>query len=309
MSISTLKKLLLGKIESTPDTDAVPTPGSDAIRIISAKWSPMVDAIKREGVRQTANELSIGMNAKGQQLEVEGYIRGSGSLGVSPDWAPIAYCAEHAITNNAGVSVVFDPITTGPDAARQTSTFYYYEDGVLYKLVGALCSAFSIEFPVGEYMRFKATIVAPWVAPQDMALPGGITYQTSSPVKVSSTDVITDNAVAAEVGSYSFERGGSGEVKQYIGALLTVPGASQRPVVKMTKRSIATSADYTRLLALTEAALYSQFGSAGNRVTFNAPKAQFESVTPVEDGILNNREISFKLNDNTGDDAYSITLD
>jgi len=309
MSVSTLKKALLGKVESTPSTDAVPTGASNAIRVESVgPVKPGIDPIVQKMVKATWGDEAPDMNAKMMSLDVSFYLRGNGSIGTALDFAPLLHCSAHTVTVNAGVDVTIDPITLGADSDRQTSTFYYYEDGLEYQFVGAVAS-FSLEAPIGGFLMAKATIVAPWKAPTAVALPGTLTYQSAAPIQVKSSDVVTDNAAAIAVGSFSFDSSVATDVTQLIGENQALVTDRPKPSIKLTKRSLATAADFTRLLALTEAAFSSVFGSAGNRFTLSAPAAQFESVGGAEDGLFNNRDITLQLNESTGDDAYQIVFD
>ncbi len=312
MSVSTLQKALLGKIESTPGTDSVPTAALNAIRIESGTFTTGIEALANQGVKQTFGDMKSNMIEKQNQLEVSFKIRSGGGLGIIPDYWPVMFSAAHTITINTvatvPVSVVMDPITTGPDTARQTSTFYWYEDGLLWKLIGAVAT-FQFDAPINGYITGKATIVAPYVAPTTVVLPTGITYQSSDPIKVSASDVVSEAATPISVGTFAFDAGVATDVPHMIGDVQALVTGRDKSSVTFSKRSLATAADFNRLTGLTEAAFLAQFGSAGNRFTLSASAAQYEVVTPAADGLFNNRDITLKLNETVGDDAYQITID
>jgi len=309
MSVSTKLKALLGKVETTPGTDAVPTGAANAIRVESVgPVQPGIDPIVQKSVKQTWGDDAPDMNAKMMSLEVAFYLRGNGSVGTALDFAPLLHCSAHTVTVNALTDVTVDPITTGPDAARQTSTFYYYEDGLEYQFIGAVAS-FSLEAPIGGYLLAKATIVAPWKDPTSVALPGTLTYQSARPIQVKNSDVVTDSGTPIAVGSFAFDSSVATDVTQMIGESQALVTDRPKPAITLTKRSLGTPADITRLLALTAGAFSGVFGSAGNRFTLSAPAAQFESVKPSEDGLFNTREIALQLNESSGDDAYQIVFD
>ena len=306
MPVSALQTALLGKIEATPGVDAAPAAATDAIRVISAQLKVDAAPLDVEQLKPTFGKGVGPVHEQSLTLDVEFYVRGSGTLGAAPDWGPIAHAAGNVITANAGVSVSIDPIT----ALQRSSTFYFYEDGLVWKLIGAQASGFTIEAPLDGYLRAKATLIAPYAAPVAAALPAGLAFQTSDPVKVKPSDVITDAGAAIKVGSFSFDAGIAARVRQLIGGADTVFDGRDRPKITLTKESLGTVADYTRLTGLTKGAFSAQFGAAGNRITISAPNASYGSVAPGRDNAVMQREIELWLEETTaGDDAYRILID
>lgn len=310
MSISAKQSLLLGKIEATPGVDAAPTTVADAIRVIGRpKLTVNAPLMESDALKTTFGKPVAGIvDEQSLQLEVEFYIRSGGVLGAMPDWGPIAHAASHTVTANAGTNVTINPITA-LGASRHTSTFYWYDDGVLWKLVGAVCSAFAVSAPIDGLATGKATIIAPFAAPVAAALPAGIAYQTSNPIKPKPADVITDAGAAIKVGSFEFDTGIQAAVRNLIGG--SDANVTDRPRSKVTfsKDSLGTVADYDRLRQATSGAFQAQFGQAGNRVTISAPKAYYASVGAEAQDNLMMRNIELWLDEVNGDDAYSIVID
>jgi|GEM_PF-5308578 len=306
--VSAKKKALLGKIDITPGTDPVPTGAANATRIISATPNLDLSPIEQKVISQTFGNLQHGVDAKGMGFDVELFMRAGGTPGTSPDWAPIAHCSGHVVTVNAGTSVVIAPTTPGVGANRRTATFYLYADGLEYKFISAVCSKFSIDAKIGDWLRCKATLLAPYLAPTAVAIPGTLTYQTTAPIKVGTSDVITEGGTAISVGSWSFDAGVSASVHRWIGAEEAQLDDRAKPAIALSKRSLATAADIAAFTGQTQAIFNAQFGAAGNRVTFNAPKASYESLKMSEDGMNTNRDIGLVCYQTNGDDAYSITL-
>ncbi len=308
MTVSALNKALLGKIETTPGTDAAPAAGTDAIRIISATPNLDVSPLEYDAVKQTFGKRVGPLDERAMSLDVEFYIRSGGALGTVPDFAPIAHAAAHTVASVANTSVSIDPVTA-IGSARHTASFYYYEDGLQYKYIGAVCSAFSIDFPLDGEIRAKATITAPFLAPTAVALPTGLTYQSSDPIHPRPADVITDAGTAIRVGSFSFDSGIAGSVRRLIGGAEANVTARDRSKITISKDSLGTVADITRLTGVTAGSFSAVMGSAGNRLTLSSAKAYYGNLKSETQDVLMMRTIDLLLDETNGDDAYHILID
>jgi len=308
MTVSALNKALLGKIETTPGTDAVPTAAANAIRIITATPNLDVSPLEYDVIKQTWGKLVGPSDERAMTLEVEFFMRSGGGLGITPDFAPIAHAASHTVTTNAGVSVLIDPITA-LGAARHTASFYYYEDGLLYKFIGAVCTAFSADFPLDGLIRGKATIAAPFLAPTAAALPAGLNYQSSDPIQPRPADVITDAGTPIRVGTFSFDSGIAGAVRRLIGGAEANITGRDRSKITISKDSLGTIGDITRLTNVTAGAFSAVMGNAGNRLTLSSAKAYYGTFKSEDQDKLMMRTIDLLLAETNGDDAYQIKLD
>ncbi len=303
-----LNKVLLGKAETTPGSAVVLAAGTDAIRIISAKIDVLADVIVNKAVKQTFGDLPHQMATKGLQLDVEFYLRAGSGLGVSPDYAPILHCSNYTVTPTGGTDVVISP-HTGVGSTRHTATFEYYEDGMKWSLVGAMATL-KVDAPVNDWVKASASIFAPYADPVAASLPTGISFDASDPIAASQASVVTDVS-AVQVGAFSFDTSASVEVRNLMGGSEARMTSRDKPTITMTKASLATAADFTRLTGMADGAFSAVFGSAGNRVTISAPRARYEKVASVEDGVNMNRDIVLALYETAGggDDAYSIKID
>ncbi len=308
MTVSALNKALLGKIETTPGTDAVPVVGTDAIRIITA--TPNLDAspLEYDAIKQTHGKLVGPLDERAMTLEVEFYMRAGGGLGVLPDFTPIMHAASHTVTSNAGVSVAINPITA-LGAVRHTSSFYYFEDGLRYNFIGAVCSAFSVDYPLDGLIRGKATIVAPFLAPTAVAFPAGLVYQTSDPIHPKPADVITDAGIAIRVGTFSFDSGIAGAVRRLIGGAEANVNTRDRSKISISKDSLGTVGDVTRLTSVTAGAFSAVTGNPGNRLGLTAAKAYYGTLKSEAQDTLMMRTIDLLLAETNGDDAYQFLID
>jgi len=296
---------LLGKAEATVGTDPTPTPALNAIRCMSKPvFSADYGESKDESITDQFGDGVSKVFGKSMSLEVQFYLRSGGGKGVRPDFAPIIECSNHNVVSTANTSVLIS-LLSGRGAARKTSTFYWYEDGLWWKFVGAMANL-TAEFPMDGNIIGKATILAPYLAPLETALPAGLVYQSSDPITVLPTDVVTDSGVV-KVGSFGFDSSIAVSPRRLIGEEQVHMDSRAEPMITLSKSSLGTPADYNRLLNSSLAEVKGVFGAAGNRLTLTAPQGQYKSVAPKTEGVHQNRDIGISLRGR--DNAYSILID
>ena len=146
---------ILAKIETTVGTDAVPTGGANALLV--SNLSPNVlnaNNVSRDLIRSYfgGSEQLVGTANADISFDVE--LAGSGTAGTAPAWGPLLRACAFAETVTASTRVDYTPITT----AIESVTIYYYDDGVLHKMLGCRGTV-DFKMSVGErpVMSFKFT--------------------------------------------------------------------------------------------------------------------------------------------------------
>lgn len=125
---------ILAKIETTEGTDAVPTGGSNAILVSDQSIDPLVaNNVPRDLIRNYfgASEHLVGTAYLMVEFTVE--LQGSGTAATAPAWgALLRACgmAESGLVSYAA----YAPDTP---SAQKSVTIYYYDSGVVHKLLGA----------------------------------------------------------------------------------------------------------------------------------------------------------------------------
>ena len=155
--------VILAKPEITPGTDAVPTGAANALLVSDMSITPL-DAknIDRNNIRGFfgANEQLVGTASVKVGFTVE--LSGSGAAMTAPAWGALLLgCAMAEGILALPDRVEYTPIST----ALKTATIYYYDDGVLHKLLGAMGTC-TISAKVGERPSLKFEFIG---------LDGGIT--------------------------------------------------------------------------------------------------------------------------------------
>ena len=160
--------VILAKIETTPGTDAVPTAAANALLVTEMSITPL-DAknIDRNLVRGYfgGSEQLVGPNSVKVSFSVE--LAGAGTAATAPAWgALLQACAMGEGLLSTPARVEYTPVSTG----LKTTSIYYYDDGVLHMLWGAMGTC-SISAKVGERPMLKFEFIG---------LNGGISAATAA---------------------------------------------------------------------------------------------------------------------------------
>lgn len=124
---------VLVKLETAYGVDSIPTGGANAILISNLSINPLnAQNVDRDNVRPYlgGSEQLVGTASVTCSFDVE--LAGSGVVGTAPAWGPLARAC--AMQQTVDVSrVEYKPRTS----AQESVTIYWYDDGVLHKLLGA----------------------------------------------------------------------------------------------------------------------------------------------------------------------------
>ena len=124
--------VILAKIETTYGTDSTPTGSSNAILVSNISLTPLnANNVDRDLVRNYfgGSEQLVGTAFVECSFDVE--IAGSGTAATATAWGPLLRACGFAETVTTYVS--YSPIST----SQESVTIYWYDDGTLYKLLGA----------------------------------------------------------------------------------------------------------------------------------------------------------------------------
>jgi hypothetical protein len=219
------------KIESTYGTDPTPTGAADALYCYGLKVDPMENEDdKRSPVRPFFGQDSTVIGGTKSKVEFSIPIAGTGAAGTAlPAAFAAAYrAAGHSQVNNPGVDTIYGLVST----AFESSAGYYYDDGVLHKVLGIRGSV-SREFKHEAMPLLKFTGLGLYSAPTDTALPT-LTFPATwqKPLvqnKVNTT--FTLGGVAAVLESLSIDDGTVYVWKDYVNSAADVR-ITDRPLVK-----------------------------------------------------------------------------
>ena len=140
------KTVVLAKIETAYGVDAAPTGAANALVVSNLKIDPLkADYVERGIIRDYlgASEELPGACYMECSFDIE--LVGSGTLATPPAWGPLLRSIGFAEVVTATIRVDYVPIST----VFESSTIYWYDDGVLHKLLGVRGTA-TMDLTVGQ---------------------------------------------------------------------------------------------------------------------------------------------------------------
>lgn len=307
MPIKALKKVILSKIEGVYGTDPVPVAATDAMRV--RNWS--FDELKlnydaRALVQPFFGNDGQAVAGKFSQCSFDVEIAGSGVAGTAPKYGVLMKASAMSETVNAGVSVVYAPISTG----EQSCTFYFYMDGQIYKMVGSR-GTWVAKLEAGKIPVFSFTFVGLYSPVTDGAIVAP-TLSTIAPlvVNLANTTPFTLHGYAAAFSSLSVDLGNQVKYRNLPNSEYVVfMDRAAKGSAMFEKPLIGTKDFYAAALAETSGVLTVTHGPALNRVVIAANQAVPTNPKPGEqDGIaMLGVDLDLKYTF-AGNDELSVTV-
>lgn len=295
---------ILVKIEPISGTDAVPTGAADAVLVTDFKATPL-DAknVDRQFVRPYFGGYGQLVGPASVKLSFSVELGGSGTPATPPQLGDLLIACAHAEASLATPNrTEYTPVSTN----LKTATMYYYDDGVLHKLLGAMGTV-KLSAPVGDRPKLMFDFVGLDGGISAASVPGTTLTAWNAPPVVSKA-----NTVDITLGcTYSAGALSGGTV--YTSAGLDVDWSNQ---VAFTALASAEFVDITNrnvtgkikldLTAAQEVAMYAAVKqntlqglgftlgtAAGNKIIFHSPSAQL--MNPSKEEINGRRLIGFDV--------------
>lgn len=149
------KTVILAKLEPNYGVDAVPTGAANALLVSNMSINPLnAEYIKRGILREYlgASEELPGAVYVECSFDIE--LVGAGTVATAPAWGPLMRSIGFAETITAGQRVDYTPISGN----FESSSIYYYDDGVLHKLLGVRGTA-TLDLSVGQIPKISFKFV------------------------------------------------------------------------------------------------------------------------------------------------------
>lgn len=310
MSLLSRKRTILAKIETVYGTDPVPTGAANAILVRNLTITPQeTETASRDLVRTylgNSEQLPVAIHG---MLEFEIEMAGAGAAGTAPAYGPLLRACAFAETINAGVSVVYAPVS----ATFESVTLYFNVDGVLHKMTGARGTV-SLDIIAKAIPVFKFKFTGLYVAVIDAAAPTVTLTAWQKPVPVNgvNTTGLTLHAYAGGVLSQlSIDMANSVIFRSLVGAE-SVLITDRKPAGNITMEATTVAAKdwWTTVKNATTGALSITQGTvAGNKVKIDAPAVQIIKPTYQDmDGVQMLQAGLILVPGTSGNDEISITV-
>jgi hypothetical protein len=314
------KTAILAKLETTYGTDAVPTGAANAMLASNLSVNPLnANNVDRALIRAYfgSSEQLVGTRYMECGFDVE--LVGSGVAGTPPAWGPLMRSIGFAETITAALRVDYTPISDDIESA----TIYWYDDGVLHKLLGVRGTA-TMDLSVGvkPVISFKfigiyggiaeqaapATTLTAWKVPQIVvnAQSGDVTLgathsATTAPALIGGTPV-TSQGLTIDLGITATFQPLLGEES------VEVTDRNVTGAIKL-KMSAAQEVEYMNKVLLAElSSVGLQHGTVdANKIQVFMPSVQF--TTPTKEELNGQRLIGYALRavPVAGNDEFRLT--
>lgn len=301
-------KLIAAKIEATVGTDAAPT-GADAVLASNISFSPMEGKDEDRGLDLpyfgSTGTIPLDLHAK---LSFDVEMSGSGTAGTAPAWGGLLRACAVAEVITANTSVVYNPITS----AQESVTLHFFIEGTKFAMVGSRGNAkFGLTSSGVPKIMFEFTGL--FVTPVENARPTPVydDWEPAIGVTTANTPTVSIDATPLVMRSFELDLGNAVEPRFLVGSESVLITGKEDAIACQVEAVPLTAFDpFTLAATRAEVAVNIVHGkTAGNIITFNAPKAQMQrptGITPVQD--VAEWPLALVPQPNTGNDQWTLTL-
>jgi hypothetical protein len=302
-------KVILAKIETTYGVDAAPTGALNAILMTNVNFSPMEgeDVSRELELPYLAAQPIIPVGLRGR-LKGKVELVPSGTAGTAPAWGPMLRACAVAQTINAGVSVVYNPIST----AMESLTIHFWIGGTKHVLLGCRGDA-TLKFTAQGLPYFELDLIGLWSAPAEAApaVPTLTGFQQPVVVTKANTPVFTVNAVAMVMRDAMLALNNQVEPRLLVGSeSIIIPDRADAFSCRVEAVPVTTFNPYALANAQTQVAAALTHGTVAGKIAALAmPKCQIKRLNSFENA-QNILEWPLEMVPlpNAGNDQWSLTL-
>ena len=307
MAYKIAKLACLSKIEATYGTDSVPTGAANAMQLNDVTFTPLQSGTEERGIMLPwLGHQGSYLTSPHMQIDFQVEIAGSGAVGTAPAYGDILRACGLSQTISAGVSVVYDPVSSGEEAV----SLYFHRDGAKYIMLGCRGTV-RMEFAPQRKPRLHFSLKGLIGPVADAALPTADYSGFIEPATASKTNTTLTIHGDVQIGeSLSINMGVVVEPRFLIGfegMQITDRKVTGSAVVEAAP--FATKNWFDVATAETKAALQLVHGTvAGNIVQIDAPKVQIGAPSEGSSQGVVNYTLPLELTPDAGDDEFSITV-
>ncbi len=304
-----VRRLLLAKIESVYGTDPTPTGAANAIL---CHWRDLPQPAQSDYVDRAllypyfGRSQQFPSNAK-ISMGFDCELAGGGAAGTAPAWGPLARMCGFAETISAGVSVVYNPISS----AEESATLWYNIDDLRQKAKGSRGSL-GLSIKAGAVPLINFTTMGLYDPPADAA-PATPTYTgfiTPLIVNKVNTPTFTLLGYAAVMRELTIDMKKPLIYRDWVNTKkVDVGGQVPDGSVTIELPSIADKDYFAAHIAGTLGALQLIHGTvAGNIVQIDCPKVQVTNPRYASEQGIALLTLDLALVPSSGNDELTITL-
>lgn len=308
MSLKTNKKILLAEIESVYGTDPTPTGASNAMLVRNLNVTPLnSEIVQRDLIRGYFGNSDSLLAMYEVQVEFEIELQASGTAGTAPAWGPVLKACGFGETINAGVSVVYAPISS----SIASVTFYYNIDGVLHRVTGARGNV-EIGMNVKQIPVLKFTFTGLYNTPTDTSAPVAdfSAFKTPKIVNTANTPTFSLHSYSGYLEQMTLNMANDIQHRVLVGFEEVIISDRKPTGTFVIEAPTMTAKNFFDIAKNgTTGAMQIVHGSgAGYIVTIDAPKVSIQNPSYSDLQGVQMLNIPFVPVPNSGNDEVTITL-
>ena len=308
---------ILFKAETTIGTDAAPTGSADAVLVTDFTVTPLdTNNVDRQFVRPYFGGYSKLVGPASVKCSFSVEMGGSGTAATAPQWGDMMIACAHAealLTTPSRVE--YTPVSS----SLKTATIYYYDDGVLHKLLGCMGNP-KLSSPVGDRPKLSfdfigldggiSAAVLPTVDFTAWKIPPVVAKSNVVDITLGCTyaaGVLTGGTTYSSAG-LEIDWGNSVQFTPLLGSeSVDITNRNLSGKVKLDLSAAQEVALYATVKANTLQSMGFTLGTtSGNKVLIHATQVQL--LNPTKEEVNGRRLIGFDLElaPNTGNDDIRI---
>jgi hypothetical protein len=289
MPLSTRKRLILAKIETTYGTDSLTaTTGAEALLVRNLDVTPLnADAASRDLVKFYYGNSEQLLSKTSSTISFEVELAGSGTAGTAPKYDPVLQACALAPTSGGG-SVTYNPVS----ASIKSCTIYINVDGVLHKFTGCR-GTMSMNCSLGQIPTLKFDLTSIYNEPTDAAALSPTYDKQATPLifKQGNTTAFTFFTTSTFcLSSFEFNLANEITYRELVNCNKEVIITDRKPAGSVMIEAPLTATKNFFNLATTDTTgglTFLHGLNAGNRVTFTANQVDITAPTYSDmDGIV-----------------------
>lgn len=309
----TRRAIILGKIESTYNTDSSPVVSTDAALVEEPSWSHEGARMQeRAAARPSAGKLPQVFGGTLKAVSFSMNLKGAGaaySATVRPEAdAFLRACGFSATvdTTASAETVTYVPVST----AYESITIYYYEDGILHTLTGCRGNV-SFAMEAGGFVKASFSFTGHDATHTDVSFPSPTYDSVAPPVFMGMSFAVA--AYSATIQTLDYDMG------NVIATPASANAADGYADIEITGRDPGGSFDPERVLIATNdpialwkagTTLALATGLCGdtqyNRFSQSMPAIYYREISPGDRDGINTLGNGFGMSESTTDDEVTL---
>ncbi len=316
------KKQIIGiKSETTQGTPIALT-ATDYFLASNADINPVVELLPRDYAHMTLGQLASVVGQVYVEIKFSMHVKGSGTAGTP--FAPLSAVLQAAGMSEtivAVTSVTYAPLSntiTNFYTLGKSATVEFYRDanatltGHKWVIAGAVVTALKASSDkAGHLVTLDVTMRGLYSAAIGATGPATVTYSTLLPPIFQNAALAVDG-YSGIASKFDIDFGIESTTREDLSSPYGIKGfqvTGRKPKLTIDPEMTLPAAYdwFGKFVAGNQGAFTALLGAtAGNKTTITAPKAQYTDVKYGDRSGILTAEVTAQLNENTGDDEFSI---